>query len=250
MNKTAAMVLTAAVLVSGLIVVSALGRSVYAQSDKEVKIDIVKGAASLNDKAFSPSPAKVQEGAKVTWTNVDTAVHTVTSGKGPGDSESGKMFDSKVLAPNKTFSFTFAKEGAFDYYCALHPSMVGRVVVDKAETSGTSDSSSTITTTMTVTQPAAGPTKVVEIVKGAANLKSKAFLPSSAKVKVGTTVTWKNEDTAVHTVHSGTPVKPTKTFDSKVIGPNKEFSFKFDKKGTYRYYCELHPTMVGKVIVK
>lgn len=126
MNKTLAMVALGAILVSGLVLVSALGNYAYAQSGKEVKVDIVKGATSKNDKAFAPNPVKVQPGTKVTWTNSDTATHTVTSGTA---SKPTKDFDSKIMGPKKTFSFTFAKEGTFDYYCMLHPAMVGKVTV-------------------------------------------------------------------------------------------------------------------------
>jgi plastocyanin len=114
MNKTAVMVVTAAILVSGLVIVSALGSSAnaYAQSGKEAKVEIVKNAANMKDKAFSPSPLNVQLGTKVTWTNSDSALHTVTSGKGTADN----VFDSKSLAPKKSFSFTFTKEGTFDYF--------------------------------------------------------------------------------------------------------------------------------------
>ncbi|MEO9294099.1 MAG: cupredoxin domain-containing protein [Nitrososphaera sp.] len=129
MNKTAAMVVMAAILVSGLVVVSALGSSAkaYAQSGKEAKIDIVKNATNMKDKAFSPNPLKVQPGTKVTWTNADSALHTVTSGKG---ATPDKMFDSKSLAPKKEFSFKFDKKGTFNYFCMLHPTMVGKVVVE------------------------------------------------------------------------------------------------------------------------
>lgn len=70
-------------------------------------------------------------------------------------------------------------------------------------------------------------------------------------MKAGATITWKNVDSAAHTVTSGksTDKDAGKLFDSKILGPKKEFSFKFDKKGTFDYFCQLHPTMVGKVAV-
>lgn len=251
MNKTtmtAAMVLTAAVLVSGLALVPALGKPAYAQSGKEVKVEIVKGATNLKDKSYSPNPVKVQPGTKVTWTNADTAAHTVTSGDGK---KKGGMFDSKIMGPKKTFSFTFAKAGTYNYYCELHPTMVGKVVVDPKAPAANGSSSSSTAPAATTTKPAAaaGSAKVVEIVKGATTKGDKSYAPNPVKVKAGETVTWKNVDTSAHTVSSGTASKPTKDFDSKIMGPKKEFSFKFDKKGTYDYYCALHPTMVGKVIV-
>jgi plastocyanin len=129
MNKTATMVVLAAILVSGLLVFSTLGKTAYAQTGKEMKVEIVSGATTKVDKAYAPNPVKVQPGTKVTWTNVDGAIHTITSGKDAKDANSGKVFDSKTIAPKKSFSFKFDKAGTYDYYCALHPAMVGKVTV-------------------------------------------------------------------------------------------------------------------------
>jgi plastocyanin len=95
-------------------------------------IEIVKGSTSLKETAFSPNPVKVKAGTTVTWKNVDTAVHTIVSGKDLKDAQKGKMFDSskKPLGPNKEFSFKFDKKGTFDYFCGLHPNMVGKVTVE------------------------------------------------------------------------------------------------------------------------
>jgi plastocyanin len=102
---------------------------------QENKASIVPGASTLADKAYSPDPIKVKAGNTVTWTNDDTSFHTVTSGTGPNDSSKGKEFDSGLSGPNalttkgKTFSHVFDKSGEFPYFCQLHPTMVGKVVV-------------------------------------------------------------------------------------------------------------------------
>lgn len=120
------MVALGAILVSGLVLVSALGNSAHAQSGKEVKVDIVKGATTKKDKSYAPNPVKVQPGTKVTWTNADTAAHTVSSGDGK---KKDGAFDSKIMGPKKEFSFKFEKKGNFNYYCELHPTMTGKVTV-------------------------------------------------------------------------------------------------------------------------
>lgn len=94
----------------------------------DVSAKIVANAANLADKAFSPNPIEAKTGDTVTWTNTDTSLHTVTQGDATNGATEGG-FDSKVLAPNKTFSYTFAKAGDFPYYCQLHPTMVGVVKV-------------------------------------------------------------------------------------------------------------------------
>ena len=108
----------------------------YAQAQKEVKVSIVPGASTLADKAFSPNPVNIKVGDTITWVNDDTLFHTVTSGS-PSSSggETGKVFDSGLSGPTalttkgKTFSHKFTEKGEFPYFCQLHPTMVGKVVV-------------------------------------------------------------------------------------------------------------------------
>jgi plastocyanin len=93
-------------------------------------VSIAPGSSSpTNGKFFDPDPINVSTGATVTWTNDDTTLHTVTSGSPEGGGASGSEFDSSYLAAGKTFQHTFASAGTFDYYCTLHPFMVGKVVV-------------------------------------------------------------------------------------------------------------------------
>lgn len=99
----------------------------------------------------------------------------------------------------------------------------------------------------------------VTIVPNASTLASKAFSPDEANAKVGDNVTWTNKDTVMHTVTSGTgPSDPAKgkEFDSGLSGPSaltaagKTFSHKFTTAGEFTYFCQVHPTMTGKVKVE
>jgi plastocyanin len=93
-------------------------------------VSIVAGSSSpSNGKFFDPETINVATGATVTWTNHDTTLHTVTSGSPESGAASGAEFDSSYLGAGKTFEHTFASAGTFDYYCTLHPFMVGKVVV-------------------------------------------------------------------------------------------------------------------------
>ncbi len=80
-------------------------------------------AADIKGIAF-PATISVKPGGTVTWTNHDTVSHTVTSDTGQAQS-----FDSNTIAPNGTFSVTFAKAGTYRYHCNIHASMHGTVVV-------------------------------------------------------------------------------------------------------------------------
>jgi plastocyanin len=71
------------------------------------------------------------------------------------------------------------------------------------------------------------------------------FAPGSVSVPVGTTVQWTNHDDIPHTV-----VSDDKTFKSKVLDTDEEFTYTFTKPGTYSYFCSVHPKMTGKVVVQ
>ena len=86
----------------------------------------VPGCESTNE-CYLPYEAGVVIGSSLTWTNTDSAAHTVTSGSA-GDGPSGK-FDSSLFFSGKTFSHTFTESGTFDYFCQVHPWMTGKVTV-------------------------------------------------------------------------------------------------------------------------
>jgi plastocyanin len=79
----------------------------------------------------------------------------------------------------------------------------------------------------------------------------------SIKITVGTTVTWVNESSALHTVTSGQPGAPDGKFDSGTTtllqpddqGAASTYQFTFKTPGSYPYYCALHPAMIGLVQV-
>src|SRR5262249_49093473 len=71
-----------------------------------------------------------------------------------------------------------------------------------------------------------------------------SFGPQTLTVAAGTTVTWTNRDDIPHNV-----VSTDGEFRSKVRDTDETFSYKFDKAGTYSYYCSIHPKMTGQVVV-
>ena len=70
------------------------------------------------------------------------------------------------------------------------------------------------------------------------------FSPAEVKVKVGDTVTWTNHDDIPHTVVSAGK------FRSKAMDTDGTFSFTFTAAGEYKYFCSLHPHMVGTIKVE
>ena len=79
---------------------------------------------------------------------------------------------------------------------------------------------------------------------------NECFIPAEVTVNVGETVTWSNDDSAAHTVTSGTPTGgPDGTFDSSLFMADTTFSYTFDNAGEYNYFCMVHPWMTGKIQV-
>ncbi len=77
---------------------------------------------------YLPSSLTVVTGATVIWDNVDTAAHLATSGTPAGGPDG--VFDSGIIAPGNTFEHEFTDGGEFQYYCLVHPWMVGTVTVE------------------------------------------------------------------------------------------------------------------------
>ncbi len=87
----------------------------------------VPGCEETNE-CWSPADVTINAGDTVHWMNVDTAAHTVTSGS-PADGPSG-VFDSSLVMADATYEFTFDEAGSYDYFCMVHPWMVGSISVN------------------------------------------------------------------------------------------------------------------------
>jgi amicyanin len=76
---------------------------------------------TIDNFTFTPPELTVAVGTTVKWVNRDDIPHVVVN--------KDKAFRSKALDTDDSFSYTFASAGTFDYFCALHPHMVGKVIV-------------------------------------------------------------------------------------------------------------------------
>jgi plastocyanin len=98
---------------------------------------------------------------------------------------------------------------------------------------------------------------------GTVTVEHVAFAPATLEVEAGTDVTWTNRDAdVVHTATSGTPgdkgvpgldngtaPKPDGVFDGEMDGADATFSFTFDEPGRYAYFCRVHQSMTGEIVV-
>ena len=80
-------------------------------------------SVEIKNFAFEPKAVTIKVGQTVTWTNQDSAAHTVAGDGG---------IDSGDLPKGKSYSKTFDAEGTFDYHCSIHPQMKGQVIVQKS----------------------------------------------------------------------------------------------------------------------
>ena len=81
----------------------------------------------LDAPSYSPNTVTIKAGETLTFDNVDAILHTVTSGNratGPD-----RNFNSDLLSAGEKFTLTLDKQGTYQYYCRIHPNMVGTIIV-------------------------------------------------------------------------------------------------------------------------
>jgi plastocyanin len=102
------------------------------------KVSIIEGSAlPSQQKNYEPKEIRGTLGIsnKIIWSNVDTTAHTVTSDNQVTDQISGPFnsVDSiGLILPQKTYEFTFTKDGEYPYHCEPHPWMTGKVTIVKS----------------------------------------------------------------------------------------------------------------------
>lgn len=75
---------------------------------------------TIQNFAFNPDSVTISSDDTVKWTNMDSATHTIT----------GTDFSSGNLNKGDSYENTFTKAGTYDYYCSIHPSMKGTIIVE------------------------------------------------------------------------------------------------------------------------
>jgi plastocyanin len=107
-----------AALVLGPVVGAMLAFGAIAAQDATTKDT---NEITIDNFTFTPKELTVAVGTTVKWVNHDDIPHTVVEKK--------TTFRSKALDTDDSYSFTFSSAGTFDYFCGLHPHMVGQIIV-------------------------------------------------------------------------------------------------------------------------
>ena len=81
----------------------------------------VTHTVTIDGTQFQPAELTIKAGDAVIWVNKDPFPHTATSKTGG--------FDSKTIPAGKRWKYTARKTGEFEYVCAFHPTMKGRLLV-------------------------------------------------------------------------------------------------------------------------
>ena len=189
-------------------------------------IEILEGSAQEGNPDYRPDVAVVSQGYTVEWTNSDSVAHTVTSAE-----DFGETFDSSLMSAGDVFTLDTnnLEIGEYEYLCIVHPWMVATLVIEEPK------------------EP-----QKVSIPQGAGIPDDGQIYydPQVIDVTVGTTISWDNMDTTIHTVTSGQVPEADGLFDSEMMAAGDSFEFTFTDVGSYDYYCTFHPWMLGTVNVE
>lgn len=104
-----------------------------AQTTRTITISLGAGSGGpsgqcvITNSCFDPKVMNISPDDTISWKNNDNVVHTVTSGH-LTDAQTGTLFDDSIL-PGNMASVTFRDSGTVDYFCKIHPWLMGRVVV-------------------------------------------------------------------------------------------------------------------------
>jgi plastocyanin len=160
---------------------------------------------TITKTGFHAQITAINVGDTVTWTNKDTVNHQVIADAG--------TFNSGVLKPGQSYSFTFSKADGYPYRDKLNESLRGEVNVN-------------------------GPRDVT--------ISQVGLAPSTINVGAGDTVTWFNRDTtgATHQI-----VADDGSFASPMLKQWATYAHTFPDGGTFSYHDGTHPTFKGQVAV-
>ncbi len=100
---------------------SAPTHSSSAPSTGSTPAAVSASAVTISSSGFAPNPLQIKVGTTVTWTNTDSAAHTVTSDTG--------LFDSGPINSGGTYIYTFSQAGTFGYHSTGDANLTGSITV-------------------------------------------------------------------------------------------------------------------------
>ena len=215
-----------------------------------MKITMLEGASVQGNPDYEPDDAQVPLNTKVVWENADSVPPTATSGSGPEDANSGKIFDTGIVNNGESsapLELTGAAEGdKIAYYCQVHPYMTSSLTITAASAGGSA-----------AAPPAGGAETAgasLSILEGASVQGNPAYDPDPLTVTAGDVIEVSNKDNVPHTATSGSGPEDPKSgsqFDTSIIdaGATAQIDTANLAAGDYPFYCSVHPYMLGNLKV-
>ena len=180
---------------------------------------------------------------------------------------------SNPLKPGEsgTSEFIAGEEGVYYYICTVpghrEQGMVGKIVVGDVSVEEVMEAAPEPEVMEEVAAPApevmeevAAPEPVafdgvISVPEGSGvpgcDETNECYIPYHVTVSAGEEITWSNDDSAAHTVTSGTPADgPDGNFDSSLFMAGGTYSVTLDEAGEYPYFCMVHPWMTGIITVE
>ena len=208
----------------------------------KVVFDVVNDGRSFH--AFGVTQDDEGFGGIIVGSDVASASNPLKSGEG-GTSE-----------------FIAGEEGIFYYICTVpghrEQGMVGTIIVGDIIPETASElvveTAPVVKTAPVVESTPVEFSNVISLPKGSGvpgcDETNECYIPFNVSASVGQEITWSNDDSAAHTVTSGTPSNgPDGNFDSSLFMSGGTFSITLDASGEYPYFCMVHPWMVGNISV-
>src|SRR3989344_8886748 len=111
-------------IIGFLIIMMISGCSVQKVQEKTlISSEEIGNDVSISDFAFNQRTITIQKGESIIWTNEDSVKHSIVS-------DSGNEIASDSISKGEIYEHTFNNVGTYSYYCGIHPSMKGEVVVE------------------------------------------------------------------------------------------------------------------------
>jgi len=125
-NRALVLLGVALVVATGVVLISHESQSGGTPAQQAAGPAKAVDKVDIKDFVYRPAAITVPVGAKITFTNSDSAPHTATSGSSP---KADGVFDTGTLTQGQSKSVKVTKAGTFAYYCAIHPFMKATVTV-------------------------------------------------------------------------------------------------------------------------
>lgn len=180
------------------------------------------------NRSYRPASITIDPGTTVIWGNIDDRPHTVTA--------RDRSFDSGIFDTGGSYSRTFNTSGTFEYFCTLHPDMIGTVAVRGS--GGTPPPPAPPPPDPQPPQPPPPPAS------GDVTIFDNGYTPATMTITPGSTVTWVNTGSLPHTA-----TDTARRFDSGILMSGNTYTRTFPSEGTFNYICTIHPEMTATITV-